>query len=60
MYYYGYNNYGMNTNPCYMSNPGFAGYTTGGYSWGAALWIVLFILLVIIIGAGWTGYNNND
>ena len=37
MYYYGYNNYGMNTNPCCMSNPGFAGYTTGGYSWGAAL-----------------------
>ena len=60
MYYYGYNNYGMNTNPCYMSNPGFAVYTTGGYSWAAALWIVLFILLVIIIGAGWTGYNNND
>ena len=51
MYYYGYNNtMGMNTMPC---NNGFAGYTTGGYSGGAALWIVLFILLVIIIGAGW-------
>ncbi|MCX4248415.1 MAG: sporulation protein YjcZ [Bacilli bacterium] len=48
----------MNTNPC-CSTPGYAGYTTGGYSWGAALWIVLFILLVIIIGAGWTGYNND-
>ena len=36
MYYYGYNNYGMNTNPCCMSNPGFAGYTTGGYSWGCS------------------------
>ena len=61
MYYYGYNNsYGMQQNPCCMqNNPGFAGYTTGGYSWGAALWIVLFILLVIIIGAGWTG-NYND
>lgn len=61
MYYYGYNNsYGMQQSPCCgMQNPGFAGYTTGGYSWGAALWIVLFILLVIIIGAGWTG-NYND
>lgn len=59
MYYYGYNgSYGMNTNPC-CSTPGYAGYTNGGYSWGAALWIVLFILLVIIIGAGWTGYNND-
>lgn len=56
MYYYGYNGgYGMNTTPyCMNNNTGFAGYTTGGYSWGAALWIVLFILLVIIIGAGWT------
>lgn len=59
MYYYGYNgSYGMNTNPC-CATPGYAGYTTGGYSWGAALWIVLFILLVIIIGAGWTSYNND-
>ena len=61
MYYYGYNgSYGMQSggNACCM-NPGYAGYTTGGYSWGAALWIVLFILLVIIIGAGWTGYNND-
>jgi len=46
-------------NPC--CNTGFAGYTTGGYSFNAALWIVLFILLVIIIGAGWTfGGNNNS
>ena len=59
MYYYGYNgSYGMNTSPC-MQAPTYAGYTNGGYSWGAALWIVLFILLVIIIGAGWTGYNND-
>ncbi|HBA38110.1 MAG TPA: sporulation protein YjcZ [Firmicutes bacterium] len=36
------------------------GYTQGGYGFGAALWIVLFILLVIIIGAGWSfGGNNN-
>jgi len=59
MYYYGYNGgYGMNTNQPCMGQP-YAGYTNGGYSWGAALWIVLFILLVIIIGAGWTGYNND-
>lgn len=56
MYYYGYNGgYGMQAgNPC-CPNQGYAGYNNGGYSWGAALWIVLFILLVIIIGAGWTG-----
>lgn len=59
MYYYGYNGaYGMNSNPCCMQNQGYAGYTNGG-SWGAALWIVLFILLVIIIGAGWTGRDND-
>lgn len=59
MYYYGYNggSYGMGSTPC-MTAP-YAGYTQGGFSGGAALWIVLFILLVIIIGAGWTGYNNN-
>ena len=51
MYYYGYNNYGNYT----MQPQGFAGYTTGGYGAGAALWIVLFILLVIIIGAGFVG-----
>lgn len=54
MYYYGYNgSYGM-SNPGYMMQP-YAGYTTGGFSGGAALWIVLFILLVIIIGAGFIG-----
>lgn len=51
--YYGY----TMQNPC-MNNGGFAGYTTGGYSWGAALWIVLFILLVIIIGAGFINPQN--
>ena len=30
----------------------------GTYSSNAAIILVLFILLVIIIGAGWTGYNN--
>lgn len=56
MYYYGYNN-GYQASPC---NNGFVGYTQGGYGFGAALWIVLFILLVIIIGAGWNfGGNTN-
>lgn len=54
MYYYGYNNYGNYSTPC-MPQQGFAGYTTGGYGLGAALWIVLFILLVIIIVPGWSG-----
>lgn len=68
MYYYGYNNGyasgnpGYYQNPCCCGNNGFVGYTQGGYGFGAALWIVLFVLLVIIIGAGWTfgGYNNNN
>ncbi len=65
MYYYGYNNgYAGNSyyqNPCCNNNNGFVGYTQGGYGFGAALWIVLFILLVIIIGAGWSfGGNNNQ
>ena len=54
MYYYGYNgggaNYGM---PC--GGASYAYTNGGGYGgFGAALWIVLFILLVIIIGAGWS------
>lgn len=59
MYYYGYNNGYAGTNQPYCNN-GFVGYTQGGYGFGAALWIVLFILLVIIIGAGWSfgGPNN--
>lgn len=65
MYYYGNNGYygggyGYAQQPC--CNTGYAGYTSG-YGVGAAIWIVLFILLVIIIGAGWSfggnGYNNN-
>ena len=62
MYYYGNNGYygggyGGYANPC--CNTGYAGYTAGGYGVGAAIWIVLFILLVIIIGAGWSFNNNN-
>ena len=57
MYYYGNNGYyggGYNTQ-CY---PQYAGYTSG-YGTGAAIWIVLFILLVIILGAGWSFNNRN-
>ena len=57
MYYYGNNGYYGNSsyyNPCQS----YMGYTTGS-SIGAAIWIVLFILLVIIIGAGWFANNNN-
>ena len=61
MYYYGYNG-GFGQMPYYQnpcpSNAGFVGYTTNSYSQGAALWIVLFVLLVIIIGAGFTVGGN--
>lgn len=57
MYYYGNNGYygNYNTNPS-CGCGGYVGYTQGGI--GAAIWIVLFILLIIIIGAGWN-WNNN-
>ncbi len=58
MYYYGNNGYYGGYNSYQSPCPGnFAGYTSG-YGIGAAIWIVLFILLVIIIGAGWN-FNNN-
>lgn len=59
MYYYGNNGYysGGYQNP--TCNNGFVGYTQGFGSSGA-IWIVLFILLVIIIGAGWNFFNNNS
>ena len=54
MYYYGNNGYYGNS--CYNPTQ-YVGYTSGGI--GAAIWIVLFILLVIIIGAGWFTNNPN-
>ena len=59
MYYYGNNGYygAYNTPAC--TYPTYAGYTNGG-GIGAAIWIVLFILLVIIIGAGWNWNNPNN
>lgn len=55
MYYYGNNGYYGNYNA--MPQCSYVGYTNNG-GIGAAIWIVLFILLVIIIGAGWN-FNNN-
>ena len=55
MYYYGNNGYYGNS--CYNPAPSYVGYTYGT-GIGAAIWIVLFILLVIIIGAGWFQNNN--
>ena len=57
MYYYGNNGYygGGYGQQCY---PTYAGYTSG-YGIGAAIWIVLFILLVIILGAGWS-FSSRD
>ncbi len=60
MYYYGYQGgYGYNS-PC--CGGGYA-YPAGGYpnqggtGYGAAIILVLFILLVIVIGARWLGNN---
>ena len=62
MYYYGYNGgyggYPYSGVPC--CNQGYAGYGNQGYGYGAAIWIVLFILLVIIIGAGWFGTERRN
>ncbi len=59
MYYYGNNGYyaGGYQNPC--QNTGFVGYTQG-FGSSSAIWIVLFILLVIIIGSGWNFFGNNQ
>ena len=53
MYYYGNNGYWGGNTGCMPVT----GYTTGS-GVGSAIWIVLFILLVIIIGAGYM-WNNN-
>ena len=57
MYYYGYNGYGNSFgNQCCPSYgyPAYGG--NGGY--GAAFILVLFILLVIVFGAGIINYGN--
>ena len=50
MYYYGNNGYAAGYSGVPACGMPYAGYSTGGS--GAAIWIVLFILLVIILGAG--------
>lgn len=59
MYYYGYSGgYGYN-NPCCNSYPVYPQYgysSTNGY--GGSIILVLFILLVIVIGAGFFNRNN--
>ena len=66
MYYYGYsggygNSYGYNN--CCCPTYGNTGYGYGGYNngvgYGAAIILVLFILLVVVFGAGFLNYNNN-
>ena len=63
MYYYGYSGgYGYN-NPCCGGNQGGYVYPVNtGYGYnnglGAAIILVLFILLVIVIGAGFFNRNN--
>ncbi len=60
MYYYGYNGYGSNNTCCggYGGYPQYGYPATGGY--GAAIILVLFILLVIVFGAGFLNYGNNN
>lgn len=60
MYYYGYSG-GYNSNPCYYGYgngyPNY-GYYSGSYGYGAAIILVLFILLVVAFGAGFLNQNN--
>ena len=61
MYYYGYsggygNAYGYNQCcPTYGNGYGYG----NSYGYGAAIILVLFILLVVVFGAGFLNYNNN-
>ncbi len=60
MYYYGYsggygNSYGYNQCcPTYGNGYGYG----NSYGYGAAIILVLFILLVVVFGAGFLNYNN--
>lgn len=58
MYYYGYSGGYGSTSPCCQGGYGYpaASYGYGGASYGAAIILVLFILLVIVIGA--RAFNN--
>ncbi len=55
MYYYGYQGgYGYNS-PCCGGGYAYPTYGNGNSGYGAAIILVLFILLVIVIGARWLG-----
>lgn len=54
MYYYGYGGYGYN-NPCFSYSMPYYGYQ--GNSYGGAIILVLFILLVIVIGSRFLSNN---
>ncbi len=57
MYYYGgYNGGYSSMSPCTAYYPV---YGTSGYGYGAAIILVLFILLVVVFGAGFLNVNNN-
>ena len=62
MYYYGYQaGYGYNS-PCCGGGYAYPAYgygNQGNNGYGSAIILVLFILLVIVIGARWFGNNNN-
>ena len=58
MYYYGYQGgYGYNSPCCGGYTYPAYGYSNQGTGYGAAIILVLFILLVIVIGARWFGNN---
>lgn len=59
MYYYGYSGGYGNTNPCCQSYMPAYGYGGSNYGCGGAFILVLFILLVIVFGAGFLNYGNN-
>ena len=62
MYYYGYGGYGYN-NPCSFNQGGYVYPINSGYGYnsgyGASIILVLFILLVIVIGAVFFNRINN-
>ncbi len=55
MYYYGYQG-GYGSNYCYPTY-GY-GYSNNSYGYTSAIILVLFILLVIVFGAGFINNNN--
>ena len=61
MYYYGYNGgYTTGNSVGYNTYPGYSyGGYSNGYGFSAAMILVLFILLVVIFGAGFLNGNNN-